>query len=195
MFQLCQKGFFRSLQQTPQLLKVRLHKVASANGANLGPVGQCDLTFRLGNKQSTNKLIILWDLCRNIIVGINWQCDYRIGCNWNINGQQDITHNNKFLWTNIPSSHTEPIVCNSGSTMFPPSSVSVLSIKAPAELNTRICTSCMLLITYHQVFITGCRSQVSKVTVHTLLNNEHNTVQIQRKTVVGKVHPIDMTDS
>ena len=38
--------FFRSLPQTPQLLKVCMHKVTSASGANLGPIGQCDLTFK-----------------------------------------------------------------------------------------------------------------------------------------------------
>ena len=42
--------FFRSLLHTPQLLEVCMQKVASASGANLGPIGQCDLTFRLGNK-------------------------------------------------------------------------------------------------------------------------------------------------
>ena len=42
--------FFRSLPQTPQLLKIHAHKVMSASGANLGPIDQCDLTFRLGKK-------------------------------------------------------------------------------------------------------------------------------------------------
>ena len=35
---------FKSLPQTPQLLKVHTHEVMAASGANLGPVGQCDLT-------------------------------------------------------------------------------------------------------------------------------------------------------
>ena len=101
--------FFRSLPQTPQLLKVHIHKVTSASGANLGPIGQCDLTFRLAKKQCIGRFMILQELCRNIILGLNWQCNYRIGCNWNINGQQYITHNTKFLYTSIPSSYTKPI--------------------------------------------------------------------------------------
>ena len=51
--------FCMSLSQTPHLLKVHMHKVTSASGANLGPIGQHDLTFRLGNKQFTNRFTIL----------------------------------------------------------------------------------------------------------------------------------------
>ena len=99
---------FNSLSQTPKLLKVSTHKVTSASGANLGPVGQCDLTFRLGNKQFMDRLIILQDLHRNIILGLNWHYPYRIGCNWNVNGQQYITHNNKFACTSTASSNANP---------------------------------------------------------------------------------------
>ena len=100
------------MPQTPQLLKVGMHEATSASGANLGPIGQCGLIFRLGNKQSTNRLVVLQDLGRNIILGHSWQCNYRKGCNWNINGQQYITHNNAYLYTSTASSNTEPIVQN-----------------------------------------------------------------------------------
>ena len=63
--------FFRSLPQTPQLLKICMHNVTSGSGANLGLIGQCDLTFRLGNKQFTDRFIRLQNLCKNIILGIN----------------------------------------------------------------------------------------------------------------------------
>ena len=73
-------------------------------------MGQCDLIFGLGNKQFTDRLIVLQDLHRNIILGLNWQCNYRIGCNWNVNGQQYITHNNDILCTSTTSSNMVPIV-------------------------------------------------------------------------------------
>ena len=114
-----------------------MHKVISTSGPNLGPIGQCDLTFRLGSKHFTNRFISLWNLCRNIIFGLNWQCNYKIGCNWNSNCQQYITHNKKFLCTSIPSSSIKQIIHNSGSAMLPPRNVWVISIKAPTELNTR----------------------------------------------------------
>ena len=74
------KKFFKSSPQTPQLLKVSTHKVTSASRANIGPVGQCDLTFRLGNKKLMDRFV-LQDLHRNFILGLNWQCNYRIGYN------------------------------------------------------------------------------------------------------------------
>ena len=40
--------FSSSLPQTPHLLQVHMYKVKSADGANLGPITQCELTFRLG---------------------------------------------------------------------------------------------------------------------------------------------------
>ena len=83
--------FFKSLPQTPQLLKVCIYKVMSASRANLGPVGQCDFIFRLGNKQLIDRFTVLHDLHSNIILGLNWQCNFRTGCNWNVNGQQHIT--------------------------------------------------------------------------------------------------------
>ena len=102
--------FLRSLPNAPQLLKVCTYKVMSTGGTTLGPIGQCDLKFILGNNQFTDGFIILQELYRNIILGLNWQCNYRIGCNLNVNGQQYITHNNNFLCTSTPSSNTEPII-------------------------------------------------------------------------------------
>ena len=97
------KCFSGLLLQTPQLLKICTHEVTSASGANLGPVGQCNLTFRLGNTLFTDRFIVLQDVHRNVILGINFQCNYRIGCNRNVNGQQYITHNNRFLCTSTIS--------------------------------------------------------------------------------------------
>ena len=42
----------------------------SASGANLGAVGQCDLTFQLGSKYFMDRFIILQDLQRNLILGL-----------------------------------------------------------------------------------------------------------------------------
>ena len=50
----------------------------SASGANIGLVYQCHLTFKLGNKYFTDKFIVLKDLWRNLILGLNWQPNYQI---------------------------------------------------------------------------------------------------------------------
>ena len=74
------------LPQMPQLLKLGMHQTTSNSGANVDPVSQCDAKFRLVNKQFTDSCIILHDLSRNIILGLNWRCNYRICYNWNANG-------------------------------------------------------------------------------------------------------------
>ena len=85
-----------SLPQKSQLLKVCTQTVLSVSGAYLGPIHPCDLKFRLVNEQCMDRLIILQDLQRNVTLGFNWQYNYRIGCNWDVNGQQFITYNNEF---------------------------------------------------------------------------------------------------
>ena len=102
----------------------------SASGASLGPTGQCKITFRLGNKQFTDRFIVLQD----IILGLNWQCNYRKGCNLNVNGQQYITYNKKFLCTSTASLNMAPIVWNSGVFVLLPRSISIISVQASTKL-------------------------------------------------------------
>ena len=116
-----------------------MHKVMSASGSNLGPIGHCDLTLRLGKKQFMDRFTILQDLGRNLILGLNWQYNYRIVCNWNVSGQQYMTHNNKFLCTSAALSNMEPLVKNAGALQLPPRSISIISVQAPTEQNTKCC--------------------------------------------------------
>ena len=84
--------------------------------------------------------------------------------------------------------------------MSPPGSVSVISVKAPTKLNPRhlyqmdatnnLPPGIIPLAVDHKI-----DHKYPKLMHITLLNMEHNTVQIQRKTVTGKLQPIDVTDS
>ena len=102
----------------------------------MGPIGQCDPTFRLGNKQFMNSFIVLQDLWRNPTLGLNWYYKYIIVCSWNVNGQQYITHNNTFLCPSIASSNMEPLVWKAGALKWPQRSISIISVQAPTKLNT-----------------------------------------------------------
>ena len=102
--------FFNLLPQKPKLLKPNACTVTSAIGTDLGPIGQCYLTFNLGNKYFTGKVIVLTELPRNLILGLNWHFNYKIGCNWNINGHQYMAHNSNYFCTSIPLKVTKPIV-------------------------------------------------------------------------------------
>ena len=87
---------------------------------------------------------------KSLILGLNGQWNYIIGCNWDASDQQYITNNNKFLCTSqqyithnkflctsTVSSNTEPIICNAGILHLPLRSISVIALQAPIELNTQ----------------------------------------------------------
>ena len=108
------QNFFSFLPQKPKLLKSHTHTVTLASGANLGPIHQCHLTFKLGNKCFTDKFIVLKFMQRNLILGLNWQSNYKIGCNWNVTGQQHITYKSEYLCVSILLTDAKPIIHNAG---------------------------------------------------------------------------------
>ena len=76
-------------------------KVALAEGDSLHPIGEVHLQFQLGNVVSHDIFITLDNLQCDIILGLLWQHNYRIGCNWNQEGNHFITIKNQFLALSI----------------------------------------------------------------------------------------------
>ena len=72
---------YNSMQQHVKLLPTN-RKVVSADGNSLGPVGEVHVKFKLG-KVEFNVFVILNNLQWDIILGLPWQCNYRICCTWN----------------------------------------------------------------------------------------------------------------
>ena len=95
------------------------------------------LIFRLGNKSFTGKFIVLNDLWIYLILGLNWQANCKIVCNWNVNGHQYITHSNKYLCTSISSTESNPIICNAEAFYLQPRSISVIMVQTSTELDTQ----------------------------------------------------------
>ena len=120
------------LAQKTKLLKSHTHRDTSANGANLGPIGHCHFEFKLGNKCLTDNVTVLKDLQRNLILGLNWQFNYKAGCNWNVNGHQYITYNNKYLCTSTPLIDTKPVIQNAGEFYLQARSVSIITVQTPS---------------------------------------------------------------
>ena len=107
----------------------------SAIGTDSGLIGQYHLTFKLDNKYCTDKFIVLWDMWRDLILGLNWQFNYKISCISNINGHQYMTHNNNYLCTSKSSTKaTKPLVWNTGIFYLQPRSVSIITVQAPTVL-------------------------------------------------------------
>ena len=123
---------------TPQELKLLQSNkctVTSSSCTDVGPIWQCYLTFKLGNKYFTDKVIFLSDLHKDLVLRLNWQFNYKIGCNWNINGHQYMVHNINYLYTSIALKVTKPIIWNAGAFYLQSRSVSVITIQAPRELD------------------------------------------------------------
>ena len=83
------------------------------------------------------KFIGLQDLQRNLILGLKWQCNYRIGCNWNVNGQQCITNNKTFHPLAQLHQKMTPIILNGGALQLPSRNISILVVQAPTKLNAK----------------------------------------------------------
>ena len=54
--------FFNALPQKPTSSQIHKCKITSASGANIGPIGQCSLTFQLENKHFMDMFIVLQHL-------------------------------------------------------------------------------------------------------------------------------------
>ena len=127
------QNFVDSLPQKMKLLTSNTWTVMSASGTYLGLIGQCYLTFQLEKKHFREKFIILWDLQRDLIWGINWKFNYKIEFNWSINGHQYIADNTYFC-TSIPLTIINPIVQNAGAFYLQPRGILKIIVQAPTEL-------------------------------------------------------------
>ena len=92
--------FYSSIQQKVKLLPTNKN-VVSADSDSLGPISEDHLKFKVGKIDFNDMFFILNSLQRDIILGLPWQCNYRIGCMWNREGKHFLTIKNKFLALNI----------------------------------------------------------------------------------------------
>ena len=102
-----------------------------------------------------------------------------------------------FLCTSTASSSLEPIVGNAGELTLPTRGISIILVEAPTELNTNhlyqlnaiadLLSGIASLAVDHR--IDHMYSYLLKIS---LLNMEHDTIHISRKTFIGKLQSIDI---
>ena len=68
------------------------------------------------------------------MLGLNWQSNYKIGCNWNMKVYLYMTHNNTCLFSSIPLAITKPVVWNAGALYLQLRGISISKVQAPTEL-------------------------------------------------------------
>ena len=71
--------FYSSMQQHLKILPTS-RKVVSADGDSLGPTAEVHVKFKIGKVVLNDAFIILNNLQCDIILGLPWQQNYRIGC-------------------------------------------------------------------------------------------------------------------
>ena len=72
-------------------------KIVSADGNSVGPVGEVCIKFQLGKVIFNDRFIILDNLKWDMILGLPWQSNYKIGCDWNKKGKHFISIKGQFL--------------------------------------------------------------------------------------------------
>ena len=74
--------FYSSMQRHLKMLPTS-RKVVSADSDSLGPIGELHVKFKIGKPVFNDLFIILNNLQCNIILGLLWKQNYKIGCTWN----------------------------------------------------------------------------------------------------------------
>ena len=66
------------------------------DGNSLDPAGEVHLKFQLGKVIFNNRFVILNNLKQEIIQGLPWQNNYKIGCDWNRENKHFISIKGQF---------------------------------------------------------------------------------------------------
>ena len=120
--------FYSSMQQHVILLPTNT-KVVSAEGNSLGSIGEVHVKFNLGKVEFNDIFVILNNLQWDIILGLLWQCNYRIGCTWNREGEHFLTIKNKFLALSITPQASKQLVITKGQCTLQSRSITWISVK------------------------------------------------------------------
>ena len=125
--------FYSYIQHQVKLLPTN-RKVVSADGDSLGPIGKVHLKFKVGKIEFNDVFVILNNLQRDIILGLPWQHNYRIGCTWNREGKHFLAIKNKFLALSITPQLPKQLVKSKGQCTLQGRSITWISIKAPRNM-------------------------------------------------------------
>ena len=125
--------FYSSMQQQVKLLPTN-RKVASANGNSLGLIGELHIKFKLGKTEFDDIFVILNNLQQDIILGLPWQHNYRIGYTWNREGKHFLTIKNKFLALSITRQSSKQLIITKGQCTLQGRSITWISVKMPRNI-------------------------------------------------------------
>ena len=110
-------------------------KVVLADGDSLGPIGEVHLQFQLGKIVFHDRFVILNNLQCDMTLSLLWQCNYKIGCNWNREGKHFITIKSQFLALSIAPHVIRQLAKTKGQCHIQHGSVTWITVKTPKNLS------------------------------------------------------------
>ena len=187
--------FYSSMQQHLKMLPTN-RKVFSADGNSLGPIGEVHVKFKIGKVVFNDVFVILNNLQCDIIPGLLWHCNYRIGCTWNREGKHFHTIKNKFLALSITPHTSKQLVITKGQCMLQGRSITWILVKTPRNiqinslfeitLDRQLPKGLIPLDVLHNIQ----HKQPQEMLVP-LLNTVNSVVKLPKNTVLGSITKVD----
>ena len=110
----------------------------SLDGDSLGPVGEVHIKFQLGKVVFNERFAILDNLKQDMILGLPWQSNYKIGCDWNREGKHFISIRGQFLAHSINQHVIKQIAKTKGQCSIQNRSIAWITIKTPPNVNSNM---------------------------------------------------------
>ena len=190
--------FFRSLQHQLKVIPMN-RKVVLADSNSLGPIGEVHLKFQLGKVVFHDRFIILNTLKQDMILGLPWQINYKIGCHWNREGKHFITIKSQFVSLSIALHAIQQLAKTNGQCHIQHRSLTWITVKTSQNLNN----NCLYKITLDRKLPMGIipldvthnlnHKQPGELVVP-LLNVAHTDVKLHKNTMLGSINQINDVD-
>ena len=191
--------FFRCLYQQLKIIPTN-RKVVLADGDCSGPIGEVHQKFQLGKVIFNDRFIILNNLQRDAILGLPWQSNYKIGCDWKREGNHFTTIKGQFLDNSISQDTTRKLAKMKGQYTLQDRSVTWIAVKSPPHLNNdslhkiqfdrQLPSGVIPLDTTHKL-----NHKYPRELLIPLLHISHKEVKIPKNTILGSVNSITDTDT
>ena len=129
--------FIKVFQVPPTKFKAipTCRKVSSAGGDSLGPIEEVHLKFQPGKVIFNDRFVILSNLKWDVILGLLWQSNYKIGCDWKREGNNFLSIKGQFLDNSISQGTTRQLAKMKGQYTMQDRSVTWITVKSPPHLN------------------------------------------------------------
>ena len=158
------------------------------------------LKFKVGKIDFNDMFVILNKLQRDIILGLPWQCNYRIGCTWNREGKYLLTIKNKFLALSLTLQSPNQLVKTRGQCKLQGRSITWISVKTPRNiqannllkinLDRQLPKGLIPLDVLHNIE----HKQPQEMLIP-LLNVMNTVIKLPKNTILGSINKVDNVEN